>query len=156
MFALGIRHVGKKVAKILANHFETMDDLMNASIEDIASIPTIGDIIANAVYYYFQDDKNKKMIEELKEVNVNMKFIGEKLNSDDNFNDKTFVLTGTLSKLTRDQASLEIENRGGKVTNSVTKKTNVVIVGENPGSKYQKARDLEIEIWTEEEFISKL
>ena len=96
------------------------------------------------------------MIEELKEVNVNMKFIGEKLNSDDNFNDKTFVLTGTLSKLTRDQASLEIENRGGKVTNSVTKKTNVVIVGENPGSKYQKARDLEIEIWIEEEFISKL
>ena len=82
--------------------------------------------------------------------------IGEKLNSDDNFNDKTFVLTGTLSKLTRDQASLEIENRGGKVTNSVTKKTNVVIVGENPGSKYQKARDLEIEIWIEEEFISKL
>ncbi len=156
LFALGIRHVGKKVAKILASHFETMDDLMNASIEDIASIPTIGDIIANAVYYYFQDDKNKKMIEELKEVNVNMKFIGEKLNSDDNFNDKTFVLTGTLSKLTRDQASLEIENRGGKVTNSVTKKTNVVIVGENPGSKYQKARDLEIEIWTEEEFISKL
>jgi len=96
------------------------------------------------------------MIEELKEVNVNMKFMAEKLNSDDNFNDKTFVLTGTLSKLTRDQASLEIENRGGKVTNSVTKKTNVVIVGENPGSKYQKARDLEIEIWTEEEFISKL
>ena len=156
LFALGIRHVGKKVAKILASHFEAMDDLMNASIEDIASIPTIGDIIANAVYYYFQDDKNKKMIEELKEVNVNMKFMAEKLNSDDNFNDKTFVLTGTLSKLTRDQASLEIENRGGKVTNSVTKKTNVVIVGENPGSKYQKARDLEIEIWTEEEFISKL
>ena len=156
LFALGIRHVGKKVAKILASHFETIDKLMNASKEDIESIPTIGEIIANSVYSYFKQDKNQQMIDNLKELGINMSFTGEKIMVDEMFEGKTFVLTGTLTKLTREEASIEIEKKGGKVTNSVTKKTNVVVVGENPGSKYQKAQELNIEVWKEDNLLSRL
>lgn len=156
LFALGIRHVGKKVAKILASHFETIDKLMNASKEDIESIPTIGEIIANSVYSYFKQDKNQQMIDNLKKLGINMSFTGEKIMVDEMFEGKTFVLTGTLTKLTREEASIEIEKKGGKVTNSVTKKTNVVVVGENPGSKYQKAQELNIEVWKEDNLLSRL
>ncbi len=156
LFALGIRHVGKKVAKILASHFETIDKLMDASKEDIESIPTIGEIIANSVYSYFKQDKNQQMIDNLKELGINMSFTGEKIMVDEMFEGKTFVLTGTLTKLTREEASIEIEKKGGKVTNSVTKKTNVVVVGENPGSKYQKAQELNIEVWKEDNLLSRL
>ena len=156
LFALGIRHVGKKVAKILASHFETIDKLMDASKEDIESIPTIGEIIANSVYSYFKQDKNQQMIDNLKKLGINMSFTGEKIMVDEMFEGKTFVLTGTLTKLTREEASIEIEKKGGKVTNSVTKKTNVVVVGENPGSKYQKAQELNIEVWKEDNLLSRL
>ena len=156
LFALGIRHVGKKVAKILASQFETIDKLMNASKEDIESIPTIGEIIANSVYSYFKQDKNQQMIDNLKKLGINMSFTGEKIMVDEMFEGKTFVLTGTLTKLTREEASIEIEKKGGKVTNSVTKKTNVVVVGENPGSKYQKAQELNIEVWKEDNLLSRL
>lgn len=156
LFALGIRHVGKKVAKILANHFETMDKLMNASMEDISSIPTIGEIIANSVYSYFKQEKNQQIIDDLKQLGVNMTFTGDKIIMDEMFEGKTFVLTGSLTKLTREEASIEIEKKGGKVTNSVTKKTDVVVVGENPGSKYKKAQELNIEIWKEDDLLSRL
>ncbi len=156
LFALGIRHVGKKVAKILASYFETIDKLMDASKEDIESIPTIGEIIANSVYSYFKQDKNQQMIDNLKKLGINMSFTGEKIMVDEMFEGKTFVLTGTLTKLTREEASIEIEKKGGKVTNSVTKKTNVVVVGENPGSKYQKAQELNIEVWKEDNLLSRL
>lgn len=156
LFALGIRHVGKKVAKILASHFETIDKLMDASKEDIESIPTIGEIIANSVYSYFKQDKNQQIIDNLKKLGINMSFTGEKIMVDEMFEGKTFVLTGTLTKLTREEASIEIEKKGGKVTNSVTKKTNVVVVGENPGSKYQKAQELNIEVWKEDNLLSRL
>lgn len=153
LFALGIRHVGKKVAKILASKYETLEQLMNAQVEDIEAIPTLGSIIATSVYEYFHDEKNRKMIEELIHIGINTKYLGEKISIDEDFDSKTFVLTGTLTKLTREEAGLEIEKRGGKVTNSVTKKTNIVIVGENPGSKYEKAKSLNIEIWNENEFL---
>lgn len=156
LFALGIRHIGKKVAKILATHYETMDNLMNASLEEIASIPNIGTIIATSIRDYFDQEKNQEMISKLKELGINMKYLGEKVTLDSEFSEKTFVLTGTLSKLTREEAGMEIEKRGGKVTNSVTKKTDVVIVGENPGSKYDKAKALGITIWSEEDLTSKL
>ena len=150
LFALGIRYIGKKTAKILAINYKNIDKLMNAEYEDLVKIQDIGEVIADSVYKFFKEQKNIKTINELKLLGVNMEYKGNE-NIDDNFNNKTFVLTGTLSRLTRDEASIEIENRGGKVTSSVTKKTDYVIVGENPGSKYQKAKDLNINILNEEE-----
>lgn len=155
LFALGIRYIGKKTAKILAINYKNIDKLMSAEYEDLVKIQDIGEVIADSVYKFFKEEKNIKTINELKLLGVNMEYKGNE-NIDDNFNNKTFVLTGTLSKLTRDEASIEIENRGGKVTSSVTKKTNYVIVGENPGSKYQKAKDLNINILNEEEFLNML
>ncbi len=155
LFALGIRYIGKKTAKILAINYKNIDKLMNAEYEDLVKIQDIGEVIADSVYKFFKEQKNIKTINELKLLGVNMEYKGNE-NIDDNFNNKTFVLTGTLSRLTRDEASIEIENRGGKVTSSVTKKTDYVIVGENPGSKYQKAKDLNINILNEEEFLNML
>lgn len=155
LFALGIRYIGKKTAKILAINYRNIDKLMSAEYEDLVKIQDIGEVIADSVYKFFKEEKNIKTINELKLLGVNMEYKGNE-SIDDNFNNKTFVLTGTLSKLTRDEASIEIENRGGKVTSSVTKKTDYVIVGENPGSKYQKAKDLNINILNEEEFLNML
>ena len=155
LFALGIRYIGKKTAKILAINYRNIDKLMSAEYEDLVKIQDIGEVIADSVYKFFKEEKNIKTINELKLLGVNMEYKGNE-SIDDNFNNKTFVLTGTLSKLTRDEASIEIENRGGKVTSSVTKKTDYVIVDENPGSKYQKAKDLNINILNEEEFLNML
>ena len=155
LFALGIRHIGKKTAKILASNYKNIDNLMNSSLEDLTKIDDIGEIIAKSVYDYFKDQKNIDIINKLKELNINMEYLGSvKIN--EIFNGKTFVLTGSLEKLTRDEATIEIENRGGKVTNSVTKKTDYVIVGENPGSKYTKAKDLNITIWDEKQLLNNL
>lgn len=156
LFALGIRHVGKKVAKILADKFDTIDGLIEASFEEIQSIPTIGLIIAESVKNYFNDEDNIKMINELKNLNVNMKYKRKEKVSNDKFLNKTFVLTGTLTEFTREEAKSEIENRGGKTTNSVTGKTDILVVGENPGSKLKKAKELNIEIWNQEEFLSNI
>lgn len=151
LFALGIRHVGKKTATILARKYENIDNLINTDYETLVNIPDIGEIIAASVYDYFKNQDNLEIIKKLKEHNVNMEFIGNKIIKNDNFLDKTFVLTGTLSDFSREEASELIIARGGKVTNSVTKKTNVVLVGENPGSKYDKAKSLNITIWNEDE-----
>ena len=151
LFALGIRHVGKKTATILARKYENIDNLINTDYETLVDIPDIGEIIAASVYDYFKNQDNLEIIKKLKEYNVNMEFIGNKIIKNDNFLDKTFVLTGTLSDFSREEASELIIARGGKVTNSVTKKTNVVLVGENPGSKYDKAKSLNITIWNEDE-----
>lgn len=153
LFALGIRHVGKTVAKIIAINFETIDNLITASYEDIASIPNIGDIIAKSIREYFDNNENLKMISDLKRLGLNMKYLGEKTIANENFSNKTFVLTGTLQNMTREEATSNIEKNGGKVTNSVTKKTDAVIVGKEPGSKYNKARELNIKILTENEFL---
>lgn len=151
LFALGIRHVGRKTATILARKYENIDNLINTDYETLVDIPDIGEIIAASVYDYFKNQDNLEIIKKLKEYNVNMEFIGNKIIKNDNFLDKTFVLTGTLSDFSREEASELIIARGGKVTNSVTKKTNVVLVGENPGSKYDKAKSLNITIWNEDE-----
>ena len=153
MFGLGIRHVGKKTAKILSEYYTNIDKIMNTDIEELASIPDIGDTIAKSILDYFNNGKNIELINTLKENNVNTKFIGKEKNINELFNGKTFVLTGTLSKLTRNEAKELIETLGGKNTGSVSKKTDVVIVGENPGSKYDDAVKLGITIWNEEEFI---
>lgn len=155
IFGLGIRHVGKKTALILAQQYRNLDLLMNAKYEELKEIPDIGDIIAESIVNYFAEKKNIDLIERLRNEQLNFEYIGKELQLDETFNGKTFVLTGTLS-IPRDEAKEMIELRGGKVTGSVTSKTSVVVVGENPGSKYDKAVSLNIEIWNEEEFLSKV
>ena len=153
LFGLGIRHVGKKTASILASYYNDIDSLMEASIEDLSHITDIGEIIAKSVYDYFSI--NKDLINELKELGLNTKYIGKIKNINEEFNNKTFVLTGTLESLTRNEAKELIESLGGKITSSVSKKTDVVIAGVNPGSKYDEALKLGITIWNEEEFLSR-
>lgn len=155
LFALGIRHVGSKTAKILAGKYLNVDNLMSASYEELKEIKDIGEIIAKSVYDYFKDTNNIELINRLKNHNLNMNYLGS-VNNSEEFSNKTFVLTGSLVSLTRDDAKEKIESLGGNVTSSVSKKTDVVVVGDNPGSKYTKARDLGITIWTEEEFLEKV
>ena len=152
IFGLVIPHVGAKTAKLLEVYFKEMDNLEKTTIEDLISIPDIGEIIAKSVTTYFENSHNKAIVEELKDLGLNMKYLGQKIEINEKFANKSFVLTGSLQIFTREEAKEKIESFGGKTTDSVSKKTSVVIVGENPGSKYKKAQDLGIEIWTEEEF----
>ena len=157
IFALGIPHVGVKTAKILATNFQTIDNLEKASMECLVEIPDIGDIIAKSIIAYFEDNHNKSIIDELKELGINTKTTSmKKVEKNEEFTGKTFVLTGSLEIFSRDEAKEKIESLGGKTVDSVSKKTSVVIVGKNPGSKYQKAQTLNIPIWTEEEFQDKI
>lgn len=156
LFALGIRHVGKKTAKIIAQKYKNVDDILCAKYEDLVQIDDIGEIIAKSIYEYINNEENINIINCLKQYNLNMTYLGQEIVENDNFKDKTFVLTGTLSKYSRDEASELILNRGGKVTSSVTKKTDVVIVGENAGSKLNKAQELGITIWSEEDLENNL
>ena len=156
LFGLGIKNVGKEKAKILAKTYKIMDNLSKATYEELVEIPDIGPIIAKNIVDYFNNDDNIKIIEELKDLGLNMEYIGEELNPNEAFLDKSFVLTGTLTKLTRDEAKVLIENRGGKTVGSVSKKTYAVIVGDSPGSKYDKAKELNIPIWTEDDFLEKI
>lgn len=155
LFGLGIANVGEKTSKILAARYETLDNLMNATFEELNQIPDIGEIIAKSIIDFFQNEKNRDIIEELKELKVGMEYTGPKVVINENFNGKTFVITGTLTKYTRDEVEEKIENLGGKTSSSVSKKTNAVIVGENPGSKYTKAVELGIPIWNEEDLESR-
>lgn len=156
IFALGIPHVGAKTAKILAIKFETMDNLENATFEELTNIPDIGDIIAKSIIEYFNKEENKETLQELRNLGINMAYTGETVKESEEFNNKTFVLTGSLEIFTREEAEEKIELLGGKASGSVSKKTSVVIVGANPGSKYRKAQELGIPIWTEQEFKEKL
>ena len=155
LFGLGIRHVGKKTALILASYYLTLDKIAQSTYEELKEIPDIGDIIAASIVEYFSDEKNIGLINRLREYKLNFAYKGKEKQLSDQFNEKTFVLTGTLS-MSRDEAASLIELRGGKVTNSVTSKTDVVLVGENPGSKYDKAVQLGISIWNEEDFLDKI
>lgn len=153
LFALGIRHVGSKTAKILASKFKNIDTLMNISYEELINTRDIGQKIAKSVYDYFRDDKNIKLINSLKNLGINMNYLGEDAKEDTPFTSKTIVLTGSLEAITRNEAKAKIESLGGNVTGSVSKNTDMVIVGENPGSKYDKAISLNIPVITEEEFL---
>lgn len=156
LFGLGIPHVGAKTAKILAKRYKELDSLMAASEEELTTIPDIGGIIAKSVVEYFNDNHHRSIVEELKEIGLNTKYLGQEVEENSEFNDKTFVLTGSLQLFTREEAEEKIEQLGGKASSSVSKKTSAVIVGANPGSKYEKAKELGIPIWTEEEFKEKL
>ena len=156
LFGLGIPHVGAKTAKILAKKYKDLDNLMNATGEELTTIPDIGEIIAKSVVEYFNDNHHRSVVEELKEIGLNTKYLGQEVEENSEFNGKTFVLTGSLQLFTREEAEEKIEQLGGKASSSVSKKTSAVIVGANPGSKYEKAKELGIPIWTEEEFKEKL
>ena len=149
--ALGIRHVGVKTAKVLARTYGTMDKLMEASYESLCVREEVGKIIADSVYSFFREEQTVDLINKLKEYGVNMEAeINEEI--DDRFAGQIFVLTGTLEKYSRDEASEIIENFGGKTSGTVSRKTTYVLAGESAGSKLTKAQELGIKIITEQEF----
>ena len=154
LFGLGIKEVGVKTAKTLASYFVTMEVLEKATYEDLLLVPDIGDISARSIVDYFKEEDNKKMIEELKELGINMKYLGKPVSSKKTyFTGKTCVLTGTLANFGRKEATEILESYGAKVTSSVSKSTSLVIFGTEAGSKLDKANALGIETMDEEEFM---
>ena len=160
IFGLGIRHVGEKAAKTLAQTFETMDQLMEATVLDLLAINEIGDKMADSIVMYFGQESVRALIDELKALGVNTTYLGVKkseiINSDSIFLGKTVVLTGKLEILSRNEAKEKLETLGAKVSGSVSKKTNLVIAGEDAGSKLTKAQELGIEVWNEQQLIEAL
>lgn len=156
LFGLGIRHFGEKNASIIAKKYKNIDNIINAEYEELVSIQDVGDIMAKSIVSYFKDEENLKLIKKLKELGLNMKYLGQETVEDPNFLNKKFVITGTIEGMSRDEIKEEIQKRGGNATSSVSEKTDVVIVGKSPGSKYDKALELGIEIWNEEELKSYL
>lgn len=151
IFALGIRQVGSKTAKTLATAFGNLDNLMCATVEDLKGIPDVGDITADFIYAWFRQPQSVHLIKQLHNAGVNFESL--RTITDTRFAGMTFVLTGALSKFTRDEATEKIEFFGGKVSGSVSKKTTYVIVGENAGSKERKAHELNIPVLSEDEFL---
>ena len=151
IFALGIRHIGAKAGKLLSDHFRTIDKIMSASVDEILQIEGFGQIMAESVVGYFKTDSAKELIEKLKLSGVNMNATSEI--KDERFSGMTFVLTGTLPTLKRNEASKIIESFGGKTSSSVSKKTTYVLAGEEAGSKLDKANALGIEVIDEETFM---
>ena len=152
LFAIGINGIGEKNAKVLAKKYHNMDNLMNATIEELTNIPDIGPILANSIYKFFKEEDNIELINHLKDIGINMNYLGAKTVENPNLLNKKIVVTGSLTKYTREEIQNLIELNGGKWSTSVTKNTDAVIVGENPGSKFDKAKELNIPIWSEEDF----
>ena len=156
IYALGIKQVGQETAKDLANHFKSFDNIVNSTLEEFQSVFGIGKITAQCVYDYFKDMDNLEILSKLNRYNVvpsqKLELIDDKLESKI-LNGLKFVFTGTLNKLTRDEAGRLVEKLGAKVTNTVTKQTSYVVVGDNPGSKADKAEKLKVKILTEDEFL---
>ena len=150
IYALGIRQVGTKTGKVLAAAFESLDNLMEASEEALMEVPDIGGITAQSIHSWFAQPQSQHLIMRLRQAGVN--FLSQKKVTDNRFAGMTFVLTGALSRFTREEATEQIESFGGKASGSVSKKTTYVVVGENAGSKERKARELGIPVLTEEEF----
>ena len=151
IYALGIRQVGAKTGKVLASTFGSLDALMAATLEELTEVPDVGEVTAANIYEWFHQEQSKHMVEKLRAAGVN--FESKRVISDTRFAGKIFVLTGALSKFTREEATEKIELFGGKASGSVSKKTSFVVVGENAGSKERKARELGIPILSEDEFL---
>lgn len=154
LFGLGIKEIGSKTAKILASNFGSMDSLMSASMEELESIRDIGHITALSVYEYLKE--NKELIEKLKSLGVNMKYLGKNMGLNEFISGKKFVITGTIDGYGRKEIKEIIESYNGTVSESVSKNTDIVIVGSNPGSKYQDALRLNIMIWDNDKTINVL
>ncbi|MFK4565990.1 NAD-dependent DNA ligase LigA [Enterococcus sp. UD-01] len=158
IFGLGIRHVGAKAAKILAEHFGTLEAVSHATKEEVVALDSIGETIADSLVTYFENEEVHQLLDELKKAGVNFDYKGIRSSQlaavESPFKDKTVVLTGKLTHYTREEAKEKIENLGGKVTGSVSKKTDIVVAGEEAGSKLTKAQDLGIAVWDEQEMVS--
>lgn len=154
IYALGIRQVGAKTGKVLASRFGSLDVLMEASVEELTEVPDVGQVTAQSIFDWFHSEQSRHMVERLRDAGVN--FASKRVISDSRFAGRTFVLTGALTKFTREEATEKIELLGGKASGSVSKKTSFVVVGENAGSKERKARELGIPILTEDEFLEML
>ena len=154
LFGLGIKEIGSKTAKILASNFGSMDSLMSASMEELESIRDIGHITALSVYEYLKE--NKELIEKLKSLGINMKYLGKNMGLNEFISGKKFVITGTIDGYGRKEIKELIESYNGTVSESVSKNTDIVIVGSNPGSKYQDALRLNIMIWDNDKTINVL
>ena len=146
LFGLGIRHVGSKVSQILLQEFHDLDQLATADPERIASIDSLGMVVAESLKRYFAQEGSKRLLQELKEAGVNMAYLGEKVAADAALSGMTVVLTGKLERLTRSEAKAKLESLGAKVTGSVSKKTDLVVVGSDAGSKLTKAQELGIQV----------
>lgn len=149
LFALGIRHFGEKNALILAQNYPTIDKVIDANFNDLVEIRDIGLVMAKSITEYFNDKNNLQLIEKLKELGVNTNYLGKTIIHDENFSNKKFVITGTIAFAPRDKIKEMITLKGGKIIDSVSKKTDVLVVGDSPGSKYDKALELNITIWNE-------
>ena len=146
LFGLGIRHVGSKVSQILLQEFHDLDQLATADPERIASIDSLGMVVAESLKRYFAQEGSKRLLQELKEAGVNMTYLGEKVAADSALSGMTVVLTGKLERLTRSEAKAKLESLGAKVTGSVSKKTDLVVAGSDAGSKLTKAQELGIQV----------
>ncbi|MCY1028262.1 NAD-dependent DNA ligase LigA [Mammaliicoccus sciuri] len=158
LFGLGIRHLGTKASRVIAEKYETIDRLFEVTIEDLTEIPDVGHKMAQSLVTYMENDDIKVLIDKLKQKNVNMTYTGIKqseIEGHPDFTGKTFVLTGKMTEMTRPEATKVIQSLGAKVTGSVTKNTDVVIAGEDAGSKLEKAEKLNIEVWSEEDWLNK-
>ncbi len=154
IYALGIRQVGAKTGKVLAAHFGSLDALAKAGVEELTEVPDIGAVTAESIAQWFAQEQSQHLLQRLRDAGVNFRSL--KAQKDDRFAGKTFVLTGALTRFTREEATEKIEAYGGKAAGSVSKKTSFVVVGENAGSKERKARELGIPILTEDEFLEML
>lgn len=158
LFGLGVRHLGTKASRVIAEKYETIDRLFEVTIEDLTEIPDVGHKMAQSLVTYMENDDIKVLIDKLKQKNVNMTYTGIKqseIEGHPDFTGKTFVLTGKMTEMTRPEATKVIQSLGAKVTGSVTKNTDVVIAGEDAGSKLEKAEKLNIEVWSEEDWLNK-
>ncbi|MGE5578309.1 MAG: NAD-dependent DNA ligase LigA [Syntrophothermus sp.] len=156
LFALGIRHVGEGVARTLAGHFGSIDALMAAGYETLQQVPEVGDKIAESIVSFFAESQNRRVVERLRAAGVNMKAAERPAGGEQPLAGKTFVITGALSGFSREEAEEAVRRMGGRVSGSVSKKTDFVVVGEKPGSKYDKARELGIPILDEAGFVEML
>lgn len=158
LFGLGVRHLGIKASGVIAEKFETIDRLFEAQIDDLTEIPDVGYKMAQSLVTYMENEDIQVLIEKLKKKNVNMTYTGVKqseIEGHPDFSGKTFVLTGKMTEMTRPEATNILQSFGAKVTNSVTKNTDVVIAGEEAGSKLEKAKKLNIEVWSEQDWLDK-
>ncbi len=151
LFGTGIRHVGERTAQLLAGHFQSMDRLMGASVEDLQFVSDIGPTIAESVHHFFSDKRNRELVERFR--SAGLRFEEGATRKEGKLSGQTFVLTGSLARLTRDEAREIILSLGGKVTESVSKNTSCVVVGEKPGSKYERALALKVNTMNEDEFL---
>ncbi|MBW0763048.1 NAD-dependent DNA ligase LigA [Mammaliicoccus lentus] len=158
LFGLGVRHLGIKASGVIAEKFETIDRLFEVQIDDLTEIPDVGHKMAQSLVTYMENEDIQVLIEKLKKKNVNMTYTGVKqseIEGHPDFSGKTFVLTGKMTEMTRPEATNILQSYGAKVTNSVTKNTDVVIAGEEAGSKLEKAEKLNIEVWSEQDWLDK-